>query len=396
MLIKWITNLRTPDNQIQAFPPGLYSYLAPLDDPFNYRLHLRLETSGKGVLLVNASTILHLNETAAEYAYFLVHNSSVDEVIKHFSKRYKTKSNTIINDFQEFKSRIDTLLTSQDLDPVISLDFDRQMPAIDEISAPYRLDCAITYKTDSGNPNKSSPNKRVDRELTTEEWIAVMDKAWANGIPHILFTGGEPTLRDDLPTLLEHAEQNGQITGLLTNGSRLGDPSYLEKLLQAGLDHTMIVLQPEEAKSWEALSSFSYWAETLREDLFVAAHLTLTNKNSNNILSLIDKIIEAGVSAISLSENDSSLSGDLQKAREYLDDQDVELIWDLPVPYSNLNPVSLELEMERDELDPIGAGKAWLYVEPDGDVLPAQGINRILGNMLNDDWETIWNNTDQK
>ena len=38
----------------------------------------------------------------------------------------------------------------------------------------------------------------------------------------------------------------------------------------------------------------------------------------------------------------------------------------------------------------MGAGKAWLYVEPDGDVLPGQGINRPLGNLLEEDWDAIW------
>ena len=37
-----------------------------------------------------------------------------------------------------------------------------------------------------------------------------------------------------------------------------------------------------------------------------------------------------------------------------------------------------------------GAGTAWLYVEPDGDVLPAQGVNKVLGNLLTDPWEKIW------
>ncbi len=44
-----------------------------------------------------------------------------------------------------------------------------------------------------------------------------------SGIPHVVFTGGEPTLRDDLPELIAHAERNGQITGLNTNGRRLAD-----------------------------------------------------------------------------------------------------------------------------------------------------------------------------
>ena len=37
-----------------------------------------------------------------------------------------------------------------------------------------------------------------------------------------------------------------------------------------------------------------------------------------------------------------------------------------------------------------GAGKAWLYVEPDGDVLPAQGVNQGMGNLLQDSWQDIW------
>jgi MoaA/NifB/PqqE/SkfB family radical SAM enzyme len=42
---------------------------------------------------------------------------------------------------------------------------------------------------------------------------------------------------------------------------------------------------------------------------------------------------------------------------------------------------------------PEGAGKAWLYVEPDGDVLPSQGNSeKILGNLLRDEWTKIMRN----
>jgi MoaA/NifB/PqqE/SkfB family radical SAM enzyme len=59
------------------------------------------------------------------------------------------------------------------------------------------------------------------------------------------------------------------------------------------------------------------------------------------------------------------------------------------VPYSGLNPVALELQAAERGI-PKGAGNAWLYVEPDGDVLPEQGVNRLLGNLLSDPWEKIW------
>jgi MoaA/NifB/PqqE/SkfB family radical SAM enzyme len=63
----------------------------------------------------------------------------------------------------------------------------------------------------------------------------------------------------------------------------------------------------------------------------------------------------------------------------------LDLVWDLPGPYSNRNPISLELESQHK-----GDGRAWLYIEPDADVLPAQGIDTILGNILLDPWAQIW------
>ena len=55
------------------------------------------------------------------------------------------------------------------------------------------------------------------------------------------------------------------------------------------------------------------------------------------------------------------------------------------------NPVSAEIDVEGLAL-PIGAGKGWLYLEPDGDVLPSQGYNKVLGNFLENDFKTIWEN----
>jgi hypothetical protein len=62
--------------------------------------------------------------------------------------------------------------------------------------------------------------------------------------------------------------------------------------------------------------------------------------------------------------------------------------FDLPVPYSADNPVAYET---LEDQIPEGAGKAWLYVEPDGDVLPTQGrVDQVLGNFLRDEWKTIY------
>ncbi len=375
-----INSLRSLFTPIKPIPSGIYHYISPPDDPRNYRLHLRLEPGGNGVLIINASTILHLNQTAAEYAYYLVNNEPVEQAAHKMVERYHVELEQAKNDYQELVDRIQTLINTPDLDPVTFLDLDRIRPFTGHITAPYRLDCALTYRI-TGRTTETALVKRVDRELNTNEWKSVLDKAWSVGIPHIIFTGGEPTLRDDLPELIAHAESNDQVTGLISDGLRLSERNYLDSMLQTGLDHLMIIFQPDNEAAWDALEN------SLVEDLFVAVHLTLDDKNVDELSGLIDQLAERGVKAISLSAHDQSLYGVLEKLRSQVANLNLELVWNLPVPYSMFNPVDLETELiEQIE----GEGIAWLYVEPDGDVLPAQGVNRVLGNILSDNWDQIW------
>jgi organic radical activating enzyme len=365
---------------IQPIEPGVYHYQAPQEDPENYRLHLRIETDGSGVLIVNASTVLHLNQTAAEFAYYRVQNLPEEEAVRQLARRYRVSKEQARKDFHDFIERVETLIHQPDLDPVSFLDFDRTEPFTDHISAPYRLDCALTYRL-SQDVEGAAPVERVEQELSAEEWKSVLDKAWSAGIPHIVFTGGEPTLREDLPELIRHAEENGQVTGLMTDGLRLADKEYLQELLLTGLDHLTLILQPDEEQSWQALDN------ALPEDIFVTVHLTITESSKERIPSLIETLAEKGVKAISLSAAHLDLQGELEAARDLESSLNIDLVWNLPVPYSALNPLNLETENEEIRE---GAGKAWMYVEPDGDVLPDQSINQVRGNFLKDPWEALW------
>jgi hypothetical protein len=373
-----IRQLFTP---VKPLPAGMYHYQAPPEDPRNYRLHLRVEPDGTGVLVINAATVLHLNQSATEYAYHLLQQTSPEEVARVMSSRFQVSRKEAMQDYQFLRERVEALVTTPDLDPVTFLDFERLAPHSGAISAPYRLDCAVTYRLPSDEPAESAPLDRAESELSTAEWKAILDKAWAIGIPHIVFTGGEPTLRADLPALISRAEANGQITGLLTDGLRLADPAYLQELLQTGLDHAMLVLQPDKELAWTALQN------ALAADLFVAVHLTVTPENLDENEALLDRLAGLGVKAASLTASAPELGGALIRLRDHLADLHMDLVWDLPVPYSANHPVALESE---EEVHVEGAGRAWLYVEPDGDVLPAQGINQVLGNLLHDPWEQIW------
>jgi MoaA/NifB/PqqE/SkfB family radical SAM enzyme len=333
-------------------------------------------------LIVNAATVLHLNPTAAEYAYHMMKGTPPEEVAQSVSKRYRVSKDTARRDFSDFRDRVQTMIHTPDLDPVTYLDFERVAPHSQALTAPLRLDCALTYRLPAATQAEYAPTRRVDRELTTEEWQTIMDKAWTVGIPHITFTGGEPTLREDLPELIAHAEKNGQVCGLLSDGLKLADKKYLQLLLQTGLDHLLFILQPENEASWQALET------VMPEDLFTTVHLTVTPQNVKKGRSILERLAKLQVKSLSLSASDASLKNDLAGLRQRAAELSLSVKFDLAVPYSAENPVAHETA-EDSVID--GAGKAWLYVEPDGDVLLAQGMaDKILGNFLKDPWEMIY------
>ena len=365
-------------SKVTPLPVGTH-HMQAMQDEKPYRLHLRLQKDGSGLLILNAATVMQLNPTAAECAFHFIKGSSPEEAAKQISARYRVDRKTALADFNNFADRIHDLISTPDLDPASFLDFERVQPH--STDSTLRLDCALTYKLPANNHTEYAPVKRVDRELTTQEWQTILDKAWQAGIPHIIFTGGEATLRDDLPQLIAHAEKNGQVCGLLTDGLKLANKEYLELLLQTGLDHVMVILQPDQPRSWEAIEII------IPQDLFLTVHLTLNKENVSEAKNILQKLAEFGVENISLSTSESDLLDDLLELQDTANSLGLAIRWDLPVPYSASHPIAFETV---DEEIPDGAGKTWMYVEPDGDVLPAQGeADKILGNFLKDTWESI-------
>ena len=363
-------------------PAGVYHYQTPADSPEQYRLHLRLNPSGDGLLIVNASTVLHLNQTAAEYAYYMITQVPKPDAAQKVSKRYSVTYAQAVEDINHLSDRIETLIHEQDLDPVTFFDFDERDPYSTQLSAPLRLDCALTYRYDGSAVDGLAPIDRVKAELSTQEWISILDKAWQAGIPHAIFTGGEATLRPDLVELISHAEKLGMVTGLLTTGINLSTPYTLNQLLDTGLDHLMVLLDPYSEESWQSVQ------KAMDADIFLTVHLTITPQNEANGQSTLKRLAEIGITNISLSAVQPDLIPTIKSLHQLAAELGLKLITDLPVPYSHFHPVSLELSGEL-EL-PLGAGTKWLYLEPDGDVLPAQGILTSMGNMLVDSWDDIW------
>ncbi len=85
---------------------------------------------------------------------------------------------------------------------------------------PLALTARVTWRCDAlcsgcGMPNSSKP------ELTTAEWVTVLDDAARLGCVRVCFTGGEPLMRDDIGDLVDRCSALGIATTLETNGGRL-------------------------------------------------------------------------------------------------------------------------------------------------------------------------------
>ncbi len=85
--------------------------------------------------------------------------------------------------------------------------------------------------------------KRSEPELSTQEALRIIDELSSTGTRKIIFTGGEPLLRDDLGRLVDHARRKNISVGLSTNGILFA--SRLPEL--AGLSYLSLSLEgPEE------------------------------------------------------------------------------------------------------------------------------------------------------
>jgi radical SAM protein with 4Fe4S-binding SPASM domain len=393
------------------------------------RIHLRIDPDGHGTLIVNANRILHLNPTAALMAYYILEEAPEKEAVRLIRKKYHVSATQTRADLRTIRSQLEELVRPDGACPIHELGLETIMPFSARPTAPYRLDLALTYRCNNDcahcynveHPSRSFMQRAVSDtathsgirpdgsgELTTSEWKRVIDKAWELGIPHIIFTGGEPTLHIDLPELIAHAERNGQITGLNTNARRLSDSNYVEKLVEAGLDHVQITLESSEAEVHDqmvqAKGAFTQTVKGLKNalasPLYVMTNTTMLRTNAETIPATLDFLAETGVPTIGLNAlihagrgvtvgtglAESELTTLLEMARQKTETRGQRLIWYTPTQYCNFDPMTLDLGVKG-----CTAALYNMCVEPDGNILPCQSFYQPLGNLLRDDWDAIWN-----
>jgi len=362
-------------------------------------------------MVINANTVLYLNETATAYAYFFMQGIPTDAVLKMIRRIYRVNAKTAKSDYEKLIYTISTLAQTEKVCPVSFLDVKSVEPFTQQYTAPLRMDLALTFRCQNNCIHCYAGGPHETSELNTEQWKEVIDRLHQIGVFILTFTGGEPTLREDLPELLLYAQNKGMVTGLITNGRRLKDKAYVEALEKTGLDFVQITLESHKAEIHDLMTATKgSWKETVagiqnavQTQIYVTTNTTLSKYNAADFLETIDFIKGLGVAAFgcnsliysgkanAISEEFAlpleTLNELLPKVHDKANQLGLKFLWYTPTQYCRFDPVRLGLGVKS-----CTAAMINMCVGPNGDVYPCQSYFESLGNILKDDWQKIWNN----
>lgn len=133
---------------------------------------------------------------------------------------------------------------------------------------PYTLVAELTYRCPLRCSYCSNPLELAEQgaELSGERWAEVLEQAEALGVVQLHLTGGEPLLRPELETLVEHATRLGLYSNLITSAVPL-TRERLADLAARGLCNVQISIQGTRAQDGERIAGKDW----LREKLAAAA-----------------------------------------------------------------------------------------------------------------------------
>jgi radical SAM protein with 4Fe4S-binding SPASM domain len=399
-----------PVEPITPPAPGLYTYrLNPMGGQL--RIHLRVEPEGAGVLFIDVTDVIHLNNTAVLMTKLALDETPYEVALARLRHTYQTNPSDRQQISHELRGIYDMVDTLRDPDTDCRTcalgGLDRHPLFSTRARAPYKADLALTYGCNNECPHCYNEPDRFDMpSMPKESWFQVLDTLNSVGVPHIIFTGGEATLHPDLPAIINYADSLGMVCGLNTNGRKIAHAPYMQTLAQAGLNHVQVTLAshiPEVHNSMMGATSFHQTVKGIRSAMASGVHVitntTLMRGNMGHIEATIDFLYELGIRTFAM--NGMIYSGGgfadpnaipenempplLVRIRDHAASKGMRFLWYTPTEYCRMSPVELEIGAKR-----CNAGEYSICVEPNGDVLPCQSFYVSAGNMLRDSWEHIW------
>lgn len=288
------------------------------------------------------------------------------------------------------------------------------------VSFPFRIICEVTYRCNAHCMHcyAPTPHPYTLTELTLEEWKRIFKDMSDLGAFRVIFTGGEPLLREDLFEMIRFSNELGLLTFLETNGSLI-DRKNAQKLVDAGINIVNISINRSTADQYDVFSGYkglfnkavnalkmlkAYGVET-------AVFTTVNKVNIREIPEIID--IAAAVQADRIAFVHISPAGraesnmDLYPSpQEYIDvlkkihEKDLEYP-DLVIKYPNLpafyfhESIGLEayesVKTSEGYLELCTAGITSYVIDPAGNIKPCTVTEKnTIGNVKKDSLKDIW------
>lgn len=363
------------------------------------------------LLLIRPEKTLGVNPTAAAVLAGLYARGAgpAAEVLTRLAPELRTDPATLVRDAAALLETVSALMRD-DFAPRPGLrfgHFDRarvRYPVLAEIALTYACQnrCAFCY---AASPQRA----RRGKLMTTAEVVTVMERIFHEAhVPSLSFTGGEATLREDLPELVRRGEEIGFRVNLITNGLRAGEAAYARTLVEAGLASAQVSLEAPSAAVHDDivgrpgafalttaavgnLASLGIHVHTnttlcranlhLAEDVVRFVSRDLGRRTlSMNMLIRTGRALGPEVEPVRYAEIAGRLPAILEAARQ----EGVRLVWYSPLPYCLANPVLLGQGAKA-----CACVDGILSVDPSGQVLPCSSFDRGLGSLLEQSYETI-------
>ncbi len=369
---------------LEPVAPGLRHLLQERDGAFN-RLHLRVEPDGSGLLVANARAALRLTPPGVIIARGLLEGWDEPAILADLAARYRDVTTAQLeHDLALVKLRLASLLDPAGQFPIFNLE--------DAAVSPY--EAALMAPLEATLPLASPERLRP-----------LLERLWTVGIPHVTLAVPAAPNPDHLRDAVERAEDLGLICGVSGRATDLGAGGLLDGLIDAGLDHLSAFYAGADPVTHDALfgaGDHERAADLFRhtESLALAdvAQIPLVPATVADLDETLLSLAELGVPNVAfyaVATTDPAVTDAIQAeglrqvaamVEEAADEAQVAYLWQPPLERDPA--LALAAQVAR---GPRCAGDVAVRVEADGAVIPPRGPARPAGNLLADDWATIWN-----
>ncbi len=133
--------------------------------------------------------------------------------------------------------------------------------AQNKINPPLWLLAEVTYTCPLHCVFCSNPvdYAKYGKELSTDDWLRVLQQGREMGAAQLGLSGGEPLMRDDLEIIVKEARRLGYYSNLITSGIGMNEKRIAE-FKQNGLDHIQLSFQDSTRELNDFLSSTKTFA----------------------------------------------------------------------------------------------------------------------------------------